>query len=657
MMSKIGMVLDGKYEILKEIGRGGMSIVYVAIDNRLNKQWAIKEIKNDGLQNIQIMLKSLEVEANILKKADHPVLPRIVDILEKEGTIYVVMDYIEGLAMDRVLETEGAQPQEKVIQWAKDLSSALEYLHSMDPPIIYRDMKPSNIMLKPDGNIKLIDFGIAKEFKEENIADTTALGTRGYAAPEQFGDSAGHGVYKTDERTDIYCLGATLYHLVTGMNPAKPPYEIRPVREWDPSLSVGLENILLKCTQPNPEDRYQTCSELIYALTHYQDQTEEYVKGLIRRMLLFGAAVFLFFVSLGCIGFGFVRKNAEIQNNYMAYLAEASNYLLSDEYSAAIAAYEKAIKVDGKRSSAYIGMLNAYQSSGKMEDGLERIETYIKEEHNNLHKNNELLKQIALIYFNELGDFKSSLKFFQMVDTNELPEAKYYITLTTYLSQFLGDTDLEEFITEIEAFEAYTDERRNSEAEYKILNYLSLGTIYITCMDTISNASEAVIRIGEKGLQMVQELPDTEIKKADYEVDFSRQLAIACRDLARYEEAIFYSQNILDIVSREENAALREMKVCDIAEIYTEMGNIEEAMNQYKKGIKEFGLNSKEIYIGYLSLICDEESKKISNVEKWDADTIRSVYEEGSRVEQINEDIRWKKLKQKLDPLLSKFRR
>ena len=192
-MTKEGTVLDGKYEILKEIGRGGMSIVYLARDNRLNKQWAVKEMKNDGTKSRETLLKGLEREANILKDVDHPVLPRIVDIINSRGIIYVVMDFIEGANIAEILKEEGAQPQEKVIDWGRQLASALDYLHSMNPPIIYRDMKPSNVMLRPEGGVKLIDFGTAKEFTIENNADTTALGTRGYAAPEQFGDAQGRG--------------------------------------------------------------------------------------------------------------------------------------------------------------------------------------------------------------------------------------------------------------------------------------------------------------------------------------------------------------------------------------------------------------------------------------------------------------------------------
>ena len=124
------------------------------------------------------------------------------------------------------------------------ICEALEYLHTRKPAIIYRDMKPSNVMLKPDGNIKIIDFGIAREYKEQSLADTVSLGTKGYAAPEQFG-----GKGQTAARTDVYCLGVTLYHLVTGHSPCDPPYEIYPIRHWNPQLDPGLEAVIEKCTQ------------------------------------------------------------------------------------------------------------------------------------------------------------------------------------------------------------------------------------------------------------------------------------------------------------------------------------------------------------------------------------------------------------------------
>ena len=231
-MLQIGQLIDGKYKILNKVGQGGMSVVYLAMNEKANKQWAIKEVRKDGVKDFEVVKQGLVVETDMLKRLSHPSLPSIIDVIEDENTFLIVMDYIEGNPLSKVLEEYGAQPQENVIEWAKQLCDVLGYLHTRQPAIIYRDMKPGNVMLKPDGNVTLIDFGTAREFKEKNLADTTCLGTVGYAAPEQFG-----GMGQTDGRTDIYCLGATLYHLVTGMNPCEPPYEIKPIRSINPMLS------------------------------------------------------------------------------------------------------------------------------------------------------------------------------------------------------------------------------------------------------------------------------------------------------------------------------------------------------------------------------------------------------------------------------------
>ena len=236
-MAEIGSIIDGKYKILTEIGRGGMSIVYLAMDTRLNKQWAVKEVRKKGNgKNNEVFENSLLTEANMMKRLDHPSLPRIVDIIDNGVTIFVVIDYIEGESLDKVLDEYGIQKEEQVIGWAKQLCDALSYLHSQKPPIIYRDMKPANVMLKPEGNIKIIDFGIAREYKEQKLADTTVLGAKGYAPPEQY-------TGQTDERSDIFALGMTMHHLLTGIDPRKGK-AYAPVRVWNPELSEGIEIII-----------------------------------------------------------------------------------------------------------------------------------------------------------------------------------------------------------------------------------------------------------------------------------------------------------------------------------------------------------------------------------------------------------------------------
>lgn len=353
-MTKIGEVIDGKYEILKEIGKGGMSVVYLAMDKHLNKQWAVKEIRKKGNgKNDEIVINSLLAEANLMKKLDHPSLPRIVDIIDNGVTIYVIMDYIEGESLDKILNEYGAQPEELVINWAKQLCDALSYLHSQKPPIIYRDMKPANVMLKPEGNIKIIDFGIAREYKEQNLADTTVLGTRGYAPPEQYSG-------QTDARSDIFALGMTMHHLLTGIDPRKGD-SYAPVRQWNPELSEGIEIIINKCVEPVAENRYQNCEDLLYDLQHPELITKDYKKKQKRKLVAFILSTGLCLLFL-LVGFG--SKFAEIKVNESNYenLISINPATSLDEK---INVYRQAIDIYPDDTRAYVKMLEAYENEGK----------------------------------------------------------------------------------------------------------------------------------------------------------------------------------------------------------------------------------------------------------------------------------------------------
>lgn len=348
-MAAIGSVIDGKYEILKLIGKGGMSKVYLAMDKRLNKQWAVKEIEKHGRdKNNAVVVQSAIAEANMIKKLDHPTLPRIVDIIDNGNVIHIIMDFIEGEALSKVLEREGAQSQEQVIEWAKELCEVLQYLHTREPKIIYRDMKPANVMLRPDGSLKLIDFGIAREYKKQNVEDTVSLGTKGYAAPEQFG-----GKGQTDERTDIYCLGVTLYHLITGQNPCEPPYELYPIRHWNPTLSSGLEAIIQKCTQLNPADRYQSCAELMYALERYEELDESYAamqKAKLKKFVISASATLsTLVIACGCL----VVNAIDVNKNYDKYIDEADDAPVFYEIS----------NVAGYDSASSDGAINKYANA------------------------------------------------------------------------------------------------------------------------------------------------------------------------------------------------------------------------------------------------------------------------------------------------------
>lgn len=393
-MAEIGSVIEGKYEILREIGRGGMSVVYLAMDTHLNKQWAVKEIKKKGSgKNDEIIVNSLLAEANMMKKLDHPSLPRIVDIIDNGTTIYVIMDYIEGESLDKILKEYGPQPEELVFGWAKQLCDALSYLHSQKPPIIYRDMKPANIMLKPEGNIKIIDFGIAREYKEQKLSDTTVLGTKGYAPPEQYSG-------QTDARSDIFALGMTLHHLLTGNDPRSGEAYV-PVRMWNPELSEGIEIIIDKCVEPAAENRYQNCADLLYDLENPDLITKGHKKKQKRKVRLFFTSLI---ISITFLISGIVcnKVATNINNNNYDTLISVSTSTSLDEK---VKNYKDAIKIYPNRLEAYIKLLEAYEDEGKFgkEENDEFLALYNKGKDGfdtSSKLNAELNYKVGMMYFN-----------------------------------------------------------------------------------------------------------------------------------------------------------------------------------------------------------------------------------------------------------------
>lgn len=440
-MANVGQVIDDKYEILTLIGRGGMSKVYLARDKRLNKQWAVKEIQKKARdKNNEIVVQSAIAEANMIKQLDHPSIVRIVDIIDNPDVIYIIEDYIEGETLNTILEENGAQPQELVIEWAMQICEALEYLHTRKPAIIYRDMKPSNVMLKPDGNIKIIDFGIAREYKEQSLGDTVSLGTKGYAAPEQFG-----GKGQTDARTDIYCLGVTLYHLVTGHSPCDPPYEIYPIRHWNPQLDPGLEAIVEKCTQLNPNDRYQSCSELLYALQHYQENGAAYRAKQKKKLGMFiaSAAASFLFATVGVTGL--LMRNHTNNEDYNQNMLWAEKAATSEEK---VQYYGKAIEIKTDKIEPYIGMVNAYKDDTVFTVEEEKgFKTKVNENLSELREQDDygsLAFEIGKLYWyyydygktetadNQVTRMKSAIQWFEDAVQYGGKSTNYYLMSTIY---------------------------------------------------------------------------------------------------------------------------------------------------------------------------------------------------------------------------------
>lgn len=247
-------MLNGRYQLQRRIGQGGMGAVYKAADTLFdNRSVAIKEMSRADLSSTRVeeAEEAFEREARLLAGLVHPNLPRIYDHFAEDERSYLVMDFIMGQTLEEYLEKEdgGPLPLEQVLDWGKQLCDVLGYLHNHQPPIVFRDLKPSNVMIDEIGHLFLIDFGIARIFKPGQLHDTVALGSPGYAAPEQYGKS------QSTPRSDIYSLGALLHCLLTGDDPSEQPFFFRSASQRNAAVPVELEELLKQMLEMNAEKR------------------------------------------------------------------------------------------------------------------------------------------------------------------------------------------------------------------------------------------------------------------------------------------------------------------------------------------------------------------------------------------------------------------
>jgi serine/threonine protein kinase len=290
-MLQKGYILDKKYEVIKILGKGGMGTVYLCKNINLENMWAIKEIKKDNGVNTDIL-----TEPNILKELNYPGIPRIVDIFYKDDYLYMVEDYIEGQTLKEYVHKKEKLGTEEICSITLKICNIIGYLHNMNPSIIYRDLKPSNIMITHSENIVLIDFGISKIDKTNKYNDTVALGSIGYAAPEQ------RGAGKCCKQTDIFGIGMVMYYMVNGKAALE---DTEPFNDENyNNVNDNLKSIIQKCVKSNINERYESISELEYEIAKCQNNldvektiviNEAFIKqkakknsnGLIRNILVF----------------------------------------------------------------------------------------------------------------------------------------------------------------------------------------------------------------------------------------------------------------------------------------------------------------------------------------------------------------------------------
>ncbi len=349
-------LLSGRYQLETRIGQGGMGAVYKASDTRFNNRpIAIKEMSRTGLSASQIQEAeaAFERESHLLADMLHPNLPRIYDHFTEGERSYLVMDFIEGQTLEDYLEKAGGDPLslDQVLDWGKQLCDVLSYLHGHQPPIIFRDLKPSNVMISESGHIYLIDFGIARVFKPGQSHDTVALGSPGYAAPEQYGKA------QSTPRSDIYSLGALLHCLLTGVDPSEQPFFFRPASQLNPVVPQELEQLLQHMLEMNTIQRPASVQDVALVLRHVEQQR-------ISGTLPLTPTTSSIPVPKRAAG------NPHLQEAYRLY----TDRRLKD----AITSYDRALQSDDQNSLAWQGRGLAQALNGQHRDALASFEHALK---------------------------------------------------------------------------------------------------------------------------------------------------------------------------------------------------------------------------------------------------------------------------------------
>lgn len=373
-------IIGGRYVLLSVVGRGGMSTVYAARDVTLNKLWAVKQCRArdgggsangggavagavaDAVSGMDVdvvhdaaddagarMREAFREEAAFIKRFDHPCIPRIVDFVEDGGFLYVVMDYVEGMTLRDALARSGPQSAETVTDWALQLCDVLEYLHGRTPPVVHRDIKPGNIMVTPEGRVRLIDFGIAHT---ASMAQLNGKGTPGFSAPEQFEE----GGAADDPRVDVYALGATMYAALTGRHPSRGI-------DWNGvACPPGLRDVVERCMETDPCDRFASCAHVVYALAHCDDG--DYQATLRKRWKGFGITALAAALALGASPCCAVAAQQAQASDYSQWMMTAE---LAASTSAAWQAYQRAIDISPAKTEPYEGMIRLAKADGVLD--------------------------------------------------------------------------------------------------------------------------------------------------------------------------------------------------------------------------------------------------------------------------------------------------
>ena len=553
------------YEVIAQIGMGNSGIVYKARHRNLDKFVVLKKIKANAIN-----IADNRAEADVLKNLKHAYLPQVMDFVEDNGDIYTVMEFISGNSFKQYLDARTAFPEKFEIIWMKQVAATLCYLHNQKPPIIHSDLKPGNIMLTNSGNVCLIDFNISFSLGGNGFVNGY---TKNYASPEQIRAWKYNQTQpnpslrkKIDKRSDIYSMGATFYHIVTGNKPMPDDNGyVQDIREKKPEMNQLFGAVIMKCLEPDLKKRYQRAEDVLYDLQTMAQRSKEYRSLLRKQRIISGVLAGGLVLSAVLALAGYFRIDSERMKRYEDTVAQEEKCIKNGNYDQLDDYYQKAVKLYPGKMDAYLQKALALNRQKEYEDCINFINTNILNSKSVMNDGSEDSVYYLLgDCYSQLEDYEQAAEYYNSaIEAN--PENGNYYRDGAIMEAYCGNTDKAQELMETAKEKGLDTTEVNyvdGEIKYSKGDYEDARSIFQKCIEDSDDAY----------IQMRSYIMEAKcIDKQDDSVD-GKKRKMKLLKKAKKE------------LPKENNIGILE----ELAQTYSDLGNDTGDTEYYQKAISVF---------------------------------------------------------------------